>query len=114
MNVSFDGFNENVLTFNSQGAVCSAALVKMADNATVSPCADNDKFIGVVRNTSDGLAGVQVGGYVTCSYTGTTAPTVGFCNLAAGGANVVKVSSTGMPYLVVDVDASSKTVGLIL
>lgn len=113
MNVSFNGFNENVLTFNSQGEVISGALVKMAGNGTVTPCADGDKFAGVAVNEAGGCAGVQLKGYVTCAYTG-TAPTVGFCNLLAGGASAVKTGTTGVQYLVLDVDAAAKTVGFIL
>lgn len=114
MNVSFDGFNENVLTFNYQGDVCSEALVKISSNGTVAPCADGDKIAGVARNADGECAAVQVGGYVTCAYTG-TAPTVGYCGMLAGGANAVKSATTGgIMYLVLDVDTVTKTVGFLL
>jgi hypothetical protein len=45
-------------------------LVKVSANDTVALCAENDPFIGVVRviDAFDGLAGVQIDGFVTMDF----------------------------------------------
>ena len=75
--------------------------------------AGND-FIGVVVGKRDGLACVQVAGFVTLHYTGTTAPTVGECALAGDGKGGVAVTENAKKYRVLRVDTAAKTVGLYL
>ena len=71
-------------------------------------------FIGVVVGKRDGLACVQVAGFVTLHYTGTTAPTVGECALAGDGKGGVAVTENAKKYRVLRVDTAAKTVGLYL
>ena len=57
---------------------------------------------------------VQVAGFVTLHYTGTTAPTVGECALAGDGKGGVAVTENAKKYRVLRVDTAAKTVGLYL
>ena len=70
--------------------------------------------IGVVVGKRDGLACVQVAGFVTLHYTGTTAPSVGECALAGDGKGGVAVTENAKKYRVLRVDTAAKTVGLYL
>ena len=80
-------------------------------------CADNDGFEGVVLSVArDGKAcSVAMGGMVTVSYTGASAPAAGWNSLAADGSGGVKVvSAGGKSYLAVEVDTTAKTVTIVL
>ena len=82
-----------------------------------SKCADNDGFEGVVLSVArDGKAcSVAMGGMVTVSYTGASAPAAGWNSLAADGSGGVKVvSDGGKGYLAVEVDTTAKTVTIVL
>ncbi len=113
MNVSFNGFNQNVLTFISEDDISANTPVKMADNGEVTACADGDEFIGVAVSSRQGYTGVQMTGYTKMPYTG-TAPTVGYKTIAADAACGVKVAQTGKKVLVLEVDTTNKTVGFIM
>ena len=48
MDISLNGFWENVATFAVSGEVKSGMPVKISANGTVAPCAAKDKFCGLV------------------------------------------------------------------
>lgn len=79
-------------TMYLQGSAADNTVCKMHANDTVAACAAGNDFIGVVVGKRDGLACVQVAGFVTLHYTGTTAPTVGECALAGDGKGGVAVT----------------------
>lgn len=115
MKVSFEGFDEKVLSFVSDSTTKPAKgkTVKMAGNGKVSGCSAGDDFIGAAIAADDNFAAVQVGGYIKLPYTG-TAPTVGYGILVADSAGGVKGAESGKSYLIIDVDTTAKTVGFIL
>ena len=95
MTISLKGYNENTATFKTSGLVSPGHAVTMADNLTVKPCASGNAVTGVCVNVKGEYACVQLGGYVTLGYTGATAPTVGYCKLAADGKGGVMTSASG-------------------
>ena len=101
-------------TMYLQGSAADNTVCKMHANDTVAACAAGNDFIGVVVGKRDGLACVQVAGFVTLHYTGTTAPTVGECALAGDGKGGVAVTENAKKYRVLRVDTAAKTVGLYL
>lgn len=113
MELSFSGFGENAATFAVQDGVMPGAPVKMAGNGTVGPCAAGDSFCGAALNVRGGYAAVQLCGYIRLPYTG-DAPAVGWQALSAAAGGTVQASSSGRQYLVVDVDPTGKTCGLLL
>jgi hypothetical protein len=113
MNISLNGFGENTATFEAVTGVIAGMPVKMTANGTVGPCAQNDKFCGVVVNVRGGFAAVQVFGYVRVQYSG-AAPAVGYQTLNGAGDGTVQVEATGRSLLVTDVDEMAKTCGIIL
>lgn len=115
MSISFNGYNEKLLTFKASGNIANGAAVKISANETVSVCAKDDYFCGVCLGVKNGLACVKLAGYHKLTYSGTTAPTLGYSNLVAdANGNVTVASEGGRSILVVDVDTTNKVVGVIL
>ena len=92
MKVSFDGFGENVLTFETQGTITAPAPVMLTANGKVG--AASGAFCGICTAVRNGYAAVQVKGYVRVPYSG-TAPTVGFVKLKASDGKAVVDASNG-------------------
>lgn len=114
MELSFNGFGENTATFAAQSGVTPGAPVKMTANGTVGLCAAGDNFCGAALNVRSGYAAVQLSGYVRLPYDGTV-PSVGWQSLSAAAGNKIQAASTGgRQLLVLDVDDTSKTCGVIL
>ena len=64
MKVCFHGFQENVASFEVSGTVSKGDPVKVSANGTVAACAAGDKFCGIALSVRDGIAAVQLAGYV--------------------------------------------------
>ena len=65
MNVNFNGYGENVLTFIADSGLTETGVpVKISDDGTVAKCVGNDNFCGVCVGLRDGYAAVQLAGYV--------------------------------------------------
>lgn len=111
MNINFSGYNENVVTFETDSNdVIMGTPVKMSDSGTVTKCADSDAMCGVAVNVRNGYAAVQLSGYIEMPTDDTF--TVGYQNIGAGEDNKVKSTDSGREYLVVYV--SDGIVGFIL
>lgn len=110
MNVSFNGFNENTVTFEANGTINVGAPVMITANGKVS--AANGAFCGICRGVRNGYAAVQVRGYAVFSYT--NAPSVGYSKLSASSGKITADNSNGREYLVIDVDTAAKTAGIML
>ena len=105
MNVSFEEIGRLAVTFGQEG--CQGGQVcKVSGSGKVAPCADGDKFCGIVEHVRGDHAAVQVAGFAEVSVTGTVS--VGYVNLCADGQGGVKAGA-GREYLVVSVDANTKT-----
>ena len=105
MDISLNGYGEQVATFAVSGEVKVGMPVKISANGTVAPCVAKDKFCGVVLSLR--------GGYAKLPYTGTK-PTVGYQTVNADGTGKVQVEATGRLLLITDVDEPSGTCGLVL
>lgn len=99
MNISYEGIGELVVTVPAgtckEGQICKIGLQGKADI-----CPANDKFCGLVLAVENGMAAVQVGGFVTVGFSGTK-PLPGYVTLAGDGAGNVTQNSAGREYLVV-------------
>lgn len=113
MNVSFNGFNQNVLTFVSENDIGANIPVKLIDNGKVATCANGDEFIGVCVSSRSGYTGVQMTGYAKLTYSGDEIG-VGYQTICADENGGVKLSETGRKVLVTDVDSTNQTVGFIM
>ncbi len=110
MKVSFNGFGDSVATFEAASTIAEGAPVMITDNGKVA--AASGAFCGVCRGYRNGFAAVQLSGY--CRFAYTTAPdAVGYNKLSAASGKVSK-DSNGREYLVVDIDTTGHTFGMIL
>ncbi len=111
MNISYNGFNENTMTFEAEESLKSAGVpVKITENGKVAPCGEGDKICGVAVNVREGYASVQLCGFVELPCEGEI-PT-GFQTVSAGKDGSVKVSADGREVLVLS--GTSETAGFIL
>lgn len=109
MNVSFNGFNEKVLTFKCAEEITKLYPVKISDNATVSICNEDEAFTGICLDSDKENATVQMSGYVKTTYSG-SAPVLGINALACDAAGSVKQKSGATPCTVLAVNAADSTV----
>ena len=113
MNISLNGYGEQVATFEAEAGVTAGMPVKMTGNGVVGAGAALDAFCGVAVSVRGGFAAVQLGGYVKVAYSG-TAPAVGDQKLNCAGGGKVQAESTGRSLLVTDVDTAAQSCGIIL
>ena len=113
MKNSYEGIGQWAATF-ACGDIAEGQVVKISGNGEVDPCAEGDKFCGVVISVGrDGKAcAVAMGGMVTVPYTG-AAPALGWSGLAGDGTGGVKAAD-GHDYMVVDVDESAMNITFVL
>ena len=112
MNVSYEQIGH--LSVTIPAGTCQAGQVcKVGTDGKAASCSAGDRFCGVAEVIRGDYAGVQIHGFAGVSYTG-TAPTLGYVNLSANGSGGVKVDSSGVSYLVLEVDTAAKTVTIEL
>ena len=107
MNISYEGIGRLTVTMPADN--CVAGDVCIITAAGAAACSLGGKFCGVVEAVENGMAAVQVEGFVKAKYAG-TAPSVGYANLAATGNGGVSANANGDSYLVVAVDTANKQV----
>lgn len=112
--ISLKGFNQQIVTMKKSGTPTVNAPAVLSANYTAAAASADATFIGIISSVNDETVGVQMTGYVESSYTGTTAPTRGYCTLAANGSGGVKVASSGRTVIVTNVDTIYRKVGFIL
>lgn len=110
MNVSVNEFDKEVITFETDGNIEANSPVMVTDNGKVSNAIGT--FCGICKCTRNGYAAVQLKGYVIVPYI--NAPKVGYSKLTAVNGKVTVDNTYGREYLVINVDASTKTVGFML
>lgn len=109
MDISFTGFNENVLTFECTNTVRAGDLVKLSGSGKVTKAVPDEAFVGVCKNVRNGFAAVQLSGYVEAEKNGTIG--VGYFKLAAATSGVKAIAS-GVDRLVIYSDDTK--IGFIL
>lgn len=126
MSISFEGIGEVTATFLAEedSKVEPGNVVCLTGNDQVGLGTAGTVPCGVAATVAeDGCIGVVISGLAEVTYSGDSAPTAGWNNLAADGKGGVKVadagtnaqsagstgSQTGHPYLVVSVDTAGKT-----
>lgn len=111
MDVNFNGYNENVLTFIADSGITNPGVpVKISASGTVSKCSTNDVFCGVCVNVRDGYAAVQLSGYVVVPAAAKL--NVGYQKVAVNSAGKLAANENGREVLVVI--SSATEAGIIL
>lgn len=112
MDINFNGYNENVLTFAIDDSIIKAGTpVKMHSNGTVTACTESDTMIGVAVNVRNGYAAVQLSGYIEVKTDVSEVP-VGYNKLVCTADGKVAISDNGREYLVLS--SNQGVAGIIL
>jgi hypothetical protein len=112
MNVNFNGYGENVLTFIADSSLTEPGVfVKMTADGTVGKCSSGDVFCGVCVGLRGGYAAVQLSGYVNMP-AASAKIAVGYKKLGVGDGGKAAVNTSGREVLVLDSTATE--VGFIL
>lgn len=112
MSISYDSIGQVCVTCYNSGVQVNQPC-KISTNFSIAACQDTDDIAGVVVAARSNLATVAIRGFVTLPYTG-TAPTVGYCPIAATGTGKVKMLEGAHEYVVLNVDTNKKTVTFCL
>ena len=112
MAISYDSIGQLCVTCFSSGAHLNEPC-KICANNTVTACQDANEIEGLVVAAKGNLVTVVIKGFVTLPYIG-SAPTVGYCPIAAAGSGKVKTLEGAREYVVFNVDTSKKTVTFCL
>ena len=121
MSVAFEGIDRLVVTFLA-GDVTAGKPVVMGGEGSVKNASSGQMPVGVALHARDGHAAVQLKGFVTVQYSGTSAPALGWTALVADSAGCVSIPGlraagsreSGRMCLVVARDSEKKTVDLFL
>ncbi len=110
--ISYNGFNNNNLTFKTDTKLDAGKPVKIATGDSVAYCDENDIVCGVTVSSTDTEVAVAINGYVELPCEDTTV-TVGYVSLCADDKGGVK-KGTGRQVLVLKADTTNKICGFIL
>ncbi len=111
MITSFNGFNEQIATFEAGSGVGAGLVVGISANGKVQ-AVTSGAFCGVCKSVRGGIAAVQLTGYVKVPYTGTLS--LGYQKVAATTGSKIAADANGREHLVIDVDSTAKIAGIIL
>ncbi len=109
MNISFNGFMENTVTFEADESLKAGMPVAIAQGRAI-PCATGNKICGVCQNVRDGYAAVQIRGFVTLPVSGGLG--TGMVKIIATADGMVKADDDGREVLCVCTEGN--TAGFIL
>jgi hypothetical protein len=115
MSVSFNGYKNNVITFETDGCALGYP-VDLGSSGKVTNATNGCDFIGICTAINGNYVSVQTDGYIEMKYSG-TAPSYGLSGLvcAEGGkVNGADATAKAKTYLIVKVDKTNKIVGFIL
>ncbi|MBO4893472.1 MAG: hypothetical protein J5562_00980 [Clostridia bacterium] len=113
MSVSFEGFNEKVLTFTTEEELTPGTPVKIVAQGEVAACEGGDLAAGFTVSCRNGLAAVQVCGTVTADYSG-TAPESYFDRFLANGDGGIAADPDGREYLVLAYDGENGKITVLI
>lgn len=111
MNLSFNGFGENTLTFEADTTLTQAGvLVTLNEQGKAAMAQAGDKICGYAQNVRAGYAAVQLKGFVSVPKEGEITP--GWQTVSATDEGKLVADENGIKVLVVCVDDDAA--GIIL
>ena len=111
MNVSFEGLENAVVTFQEE-QVTAGYPVSMSSDATVGNAAAGTAPVGVALNVRGGCAAVQIRGFAALPYSG-SAPDLGWTALTADGSGGVRAAGEGQGVRALVVSAASDSAAVV-
>ncbi len=114
MNVYYNGFDTQEITFTTMATLAEKRVVVLESTGNVNYPDAGAPFTGIVSSYRNGMASVIVRGYAEASFRNSV-PRVGICKLSPDANGYLEVDEeNGKPYTVISVDTSTKTLALIL
>lgn len=115
MRVSFTGIGETVVTFESDKKLEVGTLVNVIENGKVAAAKKNEKFVGIVVNSTKYEASVQIKGYTKAKFEGTIGTNaLGCCNMCLGEEGKLKLSEKGREVLLLDINIENNEIGIFM
>lgn len=102
MNVSYNGFGENILTMECDEGLKAGMLVTIKDDGKVYGATQGDVICGYAVNVREGYAAVQVEGFVNVSSEGEVKPGMKKLSVTADGK--LTEDAQGREFLVLSTD----------
>lgn len=109
MKVSFNGFNDKVLTFKCTDKITAGYPLNITSKHTVSMAGSGDSFVGFCLDSDKENATVLVSGYVKMNYSGAV-PKLGRNFFVCTADGSVEENASGTPVTVLGVDDTDTTV----
>lgn len=114
MTVSYNGFNEKYLTINTNSKLEVGAPVCINGSGDFIVCDSANDAFGIVKESNEYCATVQVSGYIKIKYVSGT-PNYGYAYLCGDGKGGVTVAETGKrPVYIVGKDTEKSEIAVIL
>lgn len=114
--ISFEGYNENCLTFNKAegSAIKKGDFVSLTANGTVTTAAANSDIIGYCADVDGDYVTVQTQGYIKGTLASGDSIALGYTSISVNANQQIVTSTTARKVLVVEVDIPGRTIGFIL
>lgn len=114
MTVSYNGFNEKYLTVKTDKKLAVGAPVCVNESGYFMTCDSAHDVFGIVKESNDSCATVQVSGYVKIKYASGT-PSCGFGYLSGDGNGGITVAESGKkPVYILGKDIEKSEIAVIL
>ena len=112
MDISFEGYASQAVTFYAGGDVAEGDPVMLGDDMTVYKAAENADIIGVALAVKEGYVTVQTSGAVKLPASDFL--TVGYSPLTVDGEGKLTGGETGPDRLVIYIDGATETATVLL
>ena len=112
MDISFEGYAENAVTFYADSDVLPGDPVMIGEEATVYKAEAGADIIGVALAVKDGYATVKTSGTVTLPSSGLLMP--GYTKLTVDSEGALDTGESGPDRLVIYVDSAAGTATVLL
>ncbi len=114
--ISFEGYNENCLTFNKaeNSEIKKGDFVSLSANGTVTVASAGADIIGCCVDIDGDYATVQTQGYIQATMASGESIALGYTSVSVNANQQIVASTTARKVLVVEIDSSSNTIGFIL
>lgn len=113
MSISFEGFDNKLLTFETSTAIEAGTPVKLTGSGTVAAADDGENFIGIAVSCRDGIAGVIVRGTVQVDCSDVSID-CGYNKLTSAGGTEVRADDDGILMTVLEIDSNANKATILL
>lgn len=110
--ISNKGFMEGIITLEASGQPYEGEAVTIVCNNCTGGAALGDGFLGIIRNSRNGIAAVQVKGYAKVKFSET--PPIGVNRVGCDGEGGLILGSNGREVIVLSFDEATSIAEIIM